>query len=134
ESDLFALGSTLYAAVEGAPPFERETPLATLTAIVSDPPRPCRNAGALAPVLDGLLAKDPQQRLSPDAARDMLAAITHGTDLADTAAWSPPPHHDETRTMPAATSAPAAAQRTATRKRRWPGAVAVVLVVAALGG
>src|SRR5947208_12712166 len=41
-SDLFSLGATLYAAVEGHAPFERDTPVATLTAVVTDVHAPCR--------------------------------------------------------------------------------------------
>jgi predicted Ser/Thr protein kinase len=137
ESDLFALGATLYAAVEGAPPFDRETPLATLTAIVNDPPRPCRKAGPLAPVLDGLLAKDPKQRLTAADAREMLAAISRGTDPADTGAWSPVDLHDETRTMPAVLSPPTTGQQPpakARRRRRWLAVTAFVVVALAIGG
>ena len=39
-SDLFSLGATLYAAVEGRPPFGKGCPVATVTAVVSDPPAP----------------------------------------------------------------------------------------------
>jgi eukaryotic-like serine/threonine-protein kinase len=78
-SDLFSLGATLYAAVEGRSPFGKGCPVATLTAIVDDPPAPLLRAGPLGPVIEGLLAKDPARRLGPDRARGALRAIQRGT-------------------------------------------------------
>ncbi|MEU0454754.1 serine/threonine-protein kinase, partial [Streptomyces sp. NPDC006129] len=67
-ADLFSLGCTLYFGVEGRSPFERESHLAALTAVVMEEPRPPVRAGALEPVLRGLLAKDPDLRMTaPEA-------------------------------------------------------------------
>jgi eukaryotic-like serine/threonine-protein kinase len=73
--DLWSLGATLYAAVEGRPPFERGESWATLMAVVSEPPAPMTRAGALAPVLQGLLTKDPDQRTTAAQARSQLRAV-----------------------------------------------------------
>jgi eukaryotic-like serine/threonine-protein kinase len=78
-SDLYSLGATLYAAVEGRSPFGKGSPVATLAAVVTDPPAPLRRAGPLGPVIAGLLAKDPTRRLGPDQARAALQAITGTT-------------------------------------------------------
>lgn len=74
DADLFSLGGTLYFAVEGRPPFERDSFGAMLAAIVLHPPAPAPHAGPLAEVLDGLLEKDPQRRITPRRARDLLLA------------------------------------------------------------
>jgi serine/threonine protein kinase len=74
-SDLYSLGATLYAAVEGRSPFGKGGRAATLTAVVTDPPAPLLRAGPIGPVIEGLLAKDPTRRLGPDQARGALRAI-----------------------------------------------------------
>jgi serine/threonine protein kinase len=74
-SDLFSLGATLFTAVENRAPFDKGDLFATLTAIVEDAPAPFRRAGPLRPVIEGLLAKEPERRLSADHARTALRTI-----------------------------------------------------------
>ncbi|MEU1407335.1 serine/threonine-protein kinase [Streptomyces sp. NPDC005728] len=63
-SDLFALGVTLFRAVEDASPFLRDSQAATLAALAMDEPPPLQRAGQFAPLILGLLAKDPDARLT----------------------------------------------------------------------
>jgi eukaryotic-like serine/threonine-protein kinase len=74
--DLWGLGASLYTAVEGHPPFERDGALATLTAVVADDPEQALSAGPLGPVIDGLLRKDPGQRLDAEETEWMLRRVT----------------------------------------------------------
>jgi serine/threonine protein kinase len=74
-SDVFSLGATLYAAAEGRSPFDNSSPVASLSAVLHDPPRPFQQAGPLGAVIGAMLAKDPGQRLCLDQARSELRAV-----------------------------------------------------------
>ncbi|MFE3033215.1 protein kinase [Streptomyces canus] len=148
-ADLFSLGCTLYHAVEGVGPFERESHLAEVTAVVMEEPRPAVRAGALGPVLGALLAKDPGQRLSAAEAEAALSRIVTPqaepyvrtqTDLGSQPPWAavqpppvPPPlngHRPDTEALP---------PRTGSRRRERSHALRAVLacglgLLLALGG
>lgn len=84
-SDVWALGATLYAAVEGISPFRRTGTWSTLTAIVADPLPEPRRAGPLGPALTELMHKDPAQRAGAERASALLSAVAAGTPLPQTA-------------------------------------------------
>lgn len=73
-SDLWALGATLFTAVEGHAAFDRGDPMPTLTAVVGEAQGPYLHAGPLAPVLDGLLTKNPTHRWDAATTRRGLEA------------------------------------------------------------
>ncbi len=75
ESDLWSLGATLYALVEGRPAYDRAGPLPTLMAVVNEDPDPPSRAGVLWPVIRGLLDHVPSRRLGPDEAERMLRQV-----------------------------------------------------------
>ena len=83
-ADLWGLGASLYFAVEGVGPFERGQALPTLSAVLRDPPRPMQQAGALAPAIEALLVKDPDQRATMGCSSGAAAALSmawYRTDL-----------------------------------------------------
>ncbi|MCD0443787.1 serine/threonine protein kinase [Glycomyces sp. A-F 0318] len=92
-SDVFSLGVTLYAAVEGRPPFDRGDAVSTMRAVVQEPPESPRHAGPLTPLLGGMLAKDPQQRAPLAQVREELASLLAGPFAAPGAAGAPSPPH-----------------------------------------
>ncbi|MGW3655539.1 serine/threonine-protein kinase [Streptomyces sp. NPDC005151] len=95
-ADLWSLGGLLYASVEGSPPYDKGSAIATLTAVMTEPLDPPKNAGPLEEVIYGLLARDPEQRLDDAGARALLNEVIHA---ADKPAPVVPPPADSTQVM-----------------------------------
>ena len=136
-ADLWALGATLWFAVEGAAPFERASPAATLHAILHDPPgRPWR-AGPLEPVLPALLARDPERRPPAAVLRRMLtplaaAAPAPTVPLAGTACLPGAPVPTQVLAGPAPPPGWGEPRPPRPRRRRWGRRLLVAARVLAL--
>ncbi|WP_307167690.1 serine/threonine-protein kinase [Streptomyces rishiriensis] len=79
-ADLWSLGGLLYAAVEGSPPYDKGSAIATLTAVMTEQLEEPKNAGPLRDVIYGLLTKDPARRLDDAGARAMFNAVLHAPE------------------------------------------------------
>lgn len=96
-ADLWSLGGLLYAAVEGVPPYDKGSAIATLTAVMTEPLEEPKNAGPLKDVIYGLLTKDPEKRLDDAGARVMLNAVIHAPEPKPD---EPAPAPDATKVVP----------------------------------
>jgi serine/threonine protein kinase len=74
-SDLWSLGATLYAAIDGRSPFERSSSLPTLHAVMHDPAPVLSHSGELSGVMAALLTKDPAGRPSLGETRAALQRV-----------------------------------------------------------
>lgn len=95
-ADLWSLGGLLYASVEGSPPYDKGSAIATLTAVMTEPLDPPKNAGPLEEVIYGLLARDPEQRLDDAGARALLNDVIDAAEQPETPV---PPPADATQVM-----------------------------------
>ncbi|GAA3553213.1 hypothetical protein GCM10022197_05380 [Microlunatus spumicola] len=97
-SDVFSLGATLYAALEGGPPFGTDSnSIALLYKVASGEFAPPQRAGALTPVLMDMLRSDPAARPDMKEAAARLAAVEAGTAAAPT---TPPTARYPAPTLP----------------------------------
>ncbi|HJT02649.1 MAG TPA: serine/threonine-protein kinase [Pseudonocardiaceae bacterium] len=128
-SDVFSLGSMLYVAVEGEPPFGLDdNALALLRTVAEGQVRPPRRAGPLAPILMQLLADDPAARPSmADAAAALGAVAARGPSAATapplftspTVRASRPPTAAAPEATPTAVGLPAGPRKRAHRVVTW---------------
>ncbi|MFD9504497.1 serine/threonine-protein kinase [Streptomyces sp. NPDC060035] len=95
-ADLWSLGGLLYASVEGCPPYDKGSAIATLTAVMTEPLDPPKNAGPLEEVIYGLLARDPEQRLDDAGARALLTDVINAPEQPERPV---PPPADSTQVM-----------------------------------
>ncbi|MGW7679498.1 protein kinase domain-containing protein [Kribbella sp. NPDC054772] len=77
-ADLWALGATLYFAVEGRHAYDFDDLPAMIGAVLTRDPDPVRLAGPLAPIIAGLMHRDPAHRLDARTAREQLLAVAGG--------------------------------------------------------
>ncbi|RXS65209.1 serine/threonine protein kinase [Streptomyces sp. TM32] len=140
-ADMWSLGGLLYACVEGVPPYDKGSAIATLTAVMTEPVEPPKSAGVLEEAIYGLLVKDPAGRLDDAGARALLLDVVHAPE-----ARKPEPPLDETRAMvlptvpkeraeakPKAAPKPAAKARPARKPKAKPAAAPVAEPAATSG-
>lgn len=89
-SDLWSLGLVLYVAVEGYHPMSRDTPVATLAAVLKGSVPPPHRAGPLTPVLQALLVPDPDHRPIAEQVDQMLARVIATHESATEWSMQPP--------------------------------------------
>jgi serine/threonine protein kinase len=135
-SDVFSLGATLYAAVEGGPPFGyADNVIGLLHRVATGQTIPPSNAGLLTPVLTSMLAPRPEDRPSMSEVAAWLGRLRAGETPAPSSSVPTPSAQSRPASPPPASSLPASSSRAALpakpRDRRI--LAAVLAVVAVLG-
>ena len=120
-SDLWSLGATLFAAVEGRGPYEqRGGAITTMSAIINEDAPVAAHAGRLAPVIGALMRRDPSSRPTAPAAARMFAYVLPLLSAAETGAARRRPTRPRRRRRPGrrpVAVAPAPVKRPAVRAR-----------------
>ena len=137
-SDVWALGGTLYAAVEGRPPYREQSNALALLATIADqaPPAPER-AGPLTEPIRRMMDPDPGSRWSMADAAHALHQRVPAAEVAtlresDEVSPVPAPASETSPPAPASEPAPAPQQRPTRRSRS--GLVLALLLVLLLAG
>ncbi len=119
-ADMWSLGVTLYAALNGATPFRADNVMGTITAVLTDPTPEPGVQGPLRDAILGLLDKDPAVRLTSDQARPIL----------ESAARAPDPVQSTSTLAPAVQPTETRSETSSRRSRRLPLLATAVLLLA----
>lgn len=129
-SDLWALGATLFTAVEGYGPYDRETAVAALSALLTDDPPRAVHAGPLAPVIEGLLVRDPERRMNAEEVAAGLDEV-----IAGVTPWIiRPPSPAEAATAVLLPPGPPETPPRRTRPARFPMVLGLLMLAGSLAG
>ena len=110
-ADLWGLGATMYAAVEGRAPFTGSDAMETLSKVVQEPPAPVDRAGPLTAVLAAMLQKDPQHRAGAIEARRLLLDVLRDGQATDAPGSVPDSWAGTARSAPSGPAAAGGASR-----------------------
>jgi serine/threonine protein kinase len=127
-ADVFSLGATLYAAVEGQSPYGvADNPIALLYKASSGETAPPEKAGRLTPLLLRMLATEPAERPSMDEVERELRALLPDPEPGESvlAATVPDAELPAVPTVPAAVTVPAAGEVTKVSPGARKGLIAV---------
>jgi eukaryotic-like serine/threonine-protein kinase len=120
-SDLWGLGATLFAAVEGRPPYDAGTAMATVAAVVQDEVPTASCSGPLAEVIGSLMVKDPARRMPLSRVRQLLGAPSEPAQSVNPQSVNPLSVNPQTSPRPAARPVPVASTSEATGPLEVPG-------------
>ncbi|RMI45883.1 serine/threonine protein kinase [Streptomyces triticirhizae] len=77
-ADIWSLGALLYCCVEGRPPYDEGSAIATLAAVMHDPVPPPTQAGDLTELIMESLRKKPEERPAEPRVRELLNEVLGG--------------------------------------------------------
>ncbi|HEV2777988.1 MAG TPA: serine/threonine-protein kinase [Actinophytocola sp.] len=129
-SDVYSLGATMYAAIEGSPPAgSTDNAMAMLHRVASGNLVPPSHAGPMTDLLTRMLSADPDGRPAMAEVRDQLVTLAHQpTPTATRPLESPPAEDTAPDTAPVGASVPAHASR----RSRVRALIATAVVLAAI--
>ncbi|MGK5638379.1 protein kinase [Streptomyces sp. URMC 126] len=104
-ADLWALGALLFRAVQGHAPYPEESAAELVRLVCSEPPAYAEECGALRPVVESLMRKDPAERPDFEELRGWLRSLIRSApepDVGSRTVTVPPPAPDDPSAVPAA--------------------------------